>query len=190
MRFLQARSVSQRMHGLEARGRESHLGTATRIVSRYSDLFVPAKSDAETTSASDRIERLPLCEMTEASAPKCPVCKPVERSLDCNARLLPQRRRKLTLDDAVLLSLVLLSILDARDLLHQRIDNLGQAPPLGAVLCPVPLPPLLRLSAIRPVRQDVRNVRSSIVEDEVLRERRGAVFEPWERGRCACRAAG
>ena len=36
------------------------MGTATRAVSRYSDWFVAAKSDAETTSDSDRIERLPL----------------------------------------------------------------------------------------------------------------------------------
>ena len=43
----------------EKRGR-THLGTATRMVSRYSDPLVLAKSEAETTSANDRIERLPL----------------------------------------------------------------------------------------------------------------------------------
>lgn len=38
----------------------THLGTATRMVSRYSESFVPEKSEAETTSASDRIDRFPL----------------------------------------------------------------------------------------------------------------------------------
>jgi hypothetical protein len=38
----------------------TYFGTATKTVSRYSELLVAAKSPAETTSAIDLTERLPL----------------------------------------------------------------------------------------------------------------------------------
>jgi len=46
---------------------KAYFGTATRIVSRYSESFVPEKSEAETTSASDRIDKFPLYELGDMS---------------------------------------------------------------------------------------------------------------------------
>lgn len=57
-RFLQACFVSRGAAG--GAPRKAHLGTATSTVSRYSELLVPAKSSAETTSASDRMDKFPL----------------------------------------------------------------------------------------------------------------------------------
>ena len=95
-----------------------------------------------------------------------------------DSRLFPQGIRQLTLDDLVLLRLVPLRVLDARDLLDERVDNLGERAVLGAVLAPVPLPTLIALTLLLRILvwQEVREVGSPVVEDEVLGQGRDAVL--------------
>lgn len=95
-----------------------------------------------------------------------------------DARLFPESVGELTLDELVLLRLVPLRVLDTAHLLDEGFDNVGQGAVLGPVLGAVPFPPVVALGpdGLVFVRKQVSEIRSSVVEDEVLREGRGAVL--------------
>lgn len=54
-------TVNAVLHQHEVERATTHLGTATRSVSRYSESFVSAKSSGLTMSPNARVDRLPLC---------------------------------------------------------------------------------------------------------------------------------